>query len=186
MLTAGEFKRKWGSDLVRLKRKAVSGVLVPNDVIEFLTIAALPVDAAPFLSFDELRKGPKHIYEIWGRPDDYPDDAKKRLSPYLVIGSDGAGNPICLDTNNDCQVVHLDHEDLFDTRTFVNSSLPQLAESLLLVREMYETASDELSDDELSEAIPEKYRQDLFLKLEAMDPGAMADNAFWKPEASML
>ena len=186
MLTADEFKRKWGSDLVRLERKDVSGGLVPDDVIEFLTMAGLPVDAAPFLSFDELRKGLKHVYEIWGRPDDYPDDAKKRLSPYLVIGSDGAGNPICLDTNNDCQVVHLDHEDWFNTMTFVNSSLPQFAESLLLVSEMYETANDELSDDELRKPIPEKYKQDLFLKIEAIDPRAMADNAFWKPEVSML
>lgn len=46
-----------------------------------------------------------------------------------MIGSDGAGNPLCADEAG--AVWMLDHEDSFRTREFVNSSVHLLAECLL-------------------------------------------------------
>ena len=87
------------------------------------------------------------------------------LEHYLMIGSDGAGNPFCVD-ERDGKVVMLDHELLFDVKRrdkrtmFVNSSIPQLAESLLVYQNY--------DDDTCRQAI------------EQIDPPAIQKGAFWR------
>jgi hypothetical protein len=56
-----------------------------------------------------------------------------RLASFYVIGSDSAGNPLCLDSARKGEIVMLDHEDRFETRTFVASSVATLAEALLIL-----------------------------------------------------
>jgi len=90
--------------------------------------AYLPDSAAPFMNF-AAAANPAPVYDLFGIPSDWTDDDRRRLHEYAVIGSDGAGNPICLD--GDGRVVLLDHEDWFRTLQFVNSSISQLSECLL-------------------------------------------------------
>jgi hypothetical protein len=58
-----------------------------------------------------------------------------------MLGSDGSGNPICVD-ERDAKIVLLDHELLFDAKALmrrimlVNSGVEHLAESLLLFNTM--------------------------------------------------
>ena len=186
MLTAEQFKKKWGRGLVILDVKHARDSSVPAQVRDFLVEAGLPNEAAPFLSFDLLDGGLRRIYQIWGNTTDYSKEEKSRLYPYLVVGSDGSGNPIAIDTNNRCQVVHLDHDDWFNTITFVNTSIPQFAEFLLLTREMIKRAKSELSDEELDEGVPDIYKEELFQELERIDAEAMEDGNFWKLDISML
>ena len=97
---------------------------VPKAVSSFLMDAGLPRGCAPFLSFDALREGPRELAHLC-------DSASAGL---YVIGYDGAGNPICLDSNLNWEVTHLDHEDEFQTRAFVASSVFTLAEALVLIQ----------------------------------------------------
>ena len=89
---------------------------------ELLTQVGLPETAAPFLSF--------------GRYVDFLDLSRsdERIGPLVEglvqIGSDGAGNPICLEAATG-DVVLVDHDHEFG-RQFVNSSVLQLAESLVV------------------------------------------------------
>lgn len=105
---------------------------VPTDIrVEMVAFkdVLLPSEAAPFLSFGDA-SGQKHIFEIFGFPEQWSDTERERLSEYVVLGSDGSGNPIC-ERDSDKAIVLVDHDDGFNTVQFVNSSVQQLQESLL-------------------------------------------------------
>ena len=125
----------------------------------------LPDSAAPFLSFDRAA-WPAPIWEVFGIPSQWSQAERERLAPYRMIGSDGAGNPICVEQGTRA-VVLLDHEDRFRTWQFVNSSVSQLAECLLAY---------------MGEREPEQFHA----AVRAIDPVALADRSFWWHEAAGL
>lgn len=81
-----------------------------------------------------------------------------------MIDFDGAGSPFCID-ERDGRVVLIDHELLFDMKRrnkmvmFVNSGVPELAESLLV----YQHSSPKLHQH----------------TLRGIDPPALEKGAFW-------
>jgi hypothetical protein len=83
-----------------------------------------------------------------------------------MIGSDGAGNPICVEQGTG-EIMLLDHEDWFRTRQFVNTSVRQLGECLLAY---------------MGEQEPERFRQ----AVRRIDPAALAKGSFWWHEAECL
>src|SRR5262249_35923467 len=87
----------------------------------------LPRCAATFLTFDG---GAKPIWEWAGSPGHWSAAQRARLDRFRVLGSDGAGNPICVDRDAG-MIWLLEHEDDFHTTQFVNSSVHQLRELLL-------------------------------------------------------
>lgn len=117
----------------------------------------LPDSAAPCLTFDRAAT-PVPIWKVFGIPSQWSEAERERLAPYRVIGSDGAGNPICVEEGS--VVVLLDHEDRFHTRQFVNTSVGQLAECLLAY---------------MGERQPERFRAAVAL----IDPAALAEQSFW-------
>lgn len=186
VISPDEFKKRWGEPLVEVNENLISEVPLSEKDRSFLLNAGFPEAAAPFLSFNLFNKGLKHIYEIWGGSSDYSDEEKIQLKPYLVIGSDGAGSPIAIDTLNECQIVNLDHDDWFNTITFINSSILQFAVFLLLTKEMIKKAHSELTEKELEEEIPHSYKNEVFDVMGKVDPSAMADGGFWKSEIGAL
>ena len=127
--------------------------------------AVLPSEAAPCLTFDQATR-PAPIWEVFGIASRWPPAERERLAPFRVIGSDGAGNPICVEQPSGA-VVLLDHEDRFHTRQFVNSSVGQLSECLLAY---------------MGERDPERFR----VAVRAIDPAAMAERSFWWHAAAGL
>lgn len=125
----------------------------------------LPTQAAPFLSFDRAAR-PALIWEVFGIPSQWPAAERERLAPYRMIGSDGAGNPICVEEGSGV-VVLLDHENRFRTRQFVNSSVGQLADCLLAY---------------MGERQPERFRA----AVAGIDPPALAEQSFWWHAAAGL
>jgi len=83
-----------------------------------------------------------------------------------MIGSDGSGNPICVEQTSGV-VVLLDHEDWFRTRQFVNSSVRQLGECLLVY---------------MGEQQQDRFRSAVW----GMDATALAEGSFWWHEAACL
>ena len=81
-----------------------------------------------------------------------------------MIGSDGAGNPICVEEGFGV-VVLLDHEDRFRSRQFVNSSVGQLADCLLAY---------------MGERQTEQFRAAVL----SIDAEALAEGSFWCHEAA--
>src|SRR4051812_22043383 len=76
--------------------------------------AVLPSEAAPFLTFEEAQKMPR-LWEVFGPNGSWSVDDKKRVSGYRMIGSDGSGNPFCVEEGTGSAWM-LDHEDYFRTR----------------------------------------------------------------------
>jgi len=125
----------------------------------------LPDTAAPFLSFERAHD-PRLIWQVYGFETDWSPEDRQRLAPYQMMGSDGAGNAICVDERNGT-VVLLDHEDGFRTRQFMNSSVGQLAECLLAY---------------MGERSPEAFKSAVL----AIDRDAMASGTFWSIEATQI
>jgi SUKH-4 immunity protein len=125
----------------------------------------LPRDAAPCLIFDRAAR-PSPLWEVYASPSDWSATDRARLAPYRVIGSDGAGNPICVEQSSGA-VWLLDHEDWFRTRQFVNSGVRQLAECLLSY---------------MGEHDPERFRS----AVGCIDPPALTEGSFWWHEATGL
>jgi hypothetical protein len=137
----------------------------PLDAARFLTAAGLPGSCSPFLSFEAVGRGPLPLLQYYGAHQFRSSDSS-RLASFYVLGSDSAGNPLCLDTACDGEIVMLDHEDRFQTRTFVASSVASLAQALLVIH-----------------TTPPA---DFISHLERFDPRAAEPSAFLPMEVSML
>lgn len=131
MISAHDFKQRWqtGSEdvLVPFPAESLADVRIPSEAKVFLIEAGLPADAAPFLSFEPPQKGPvpRVPEKLWHLPPEF--------SRYRIIGSNGAGDPICLDEEAAGQVVYLNNENYFE-RVFMGTSVLTLAECLLAFR----------------------------------------------------
>ena len=151
--------------LVSAPHEILSDPSFPVAAARFLVDAGLPGSCAPFLSFELVANGPQSLVQYYGLHQFHPPDVL-RLASLYVIGSDGAGNPLCLDSARDGEIVMLDHEDGFRTRTFVASSVATLAQALLL---LYTFPHAEFAEH-----------------LRAFDPRAADVSAFLPTEVAMM
>jgi hypothetical protein len=127
--------------------------------------AVLPSEAAPFVSFDKAADQPR-LWEVFGPKNSWSATEKKHLDSYRMIGSDGCGNPICVEDRTGV-VWMLDHENRFRTIQFVNSNVSLLAECLLA-------------------CMGEEHSSALIAAIKQLDPPAAAMNTFWDEAARNL
>jgi hypothetical protein len=125
----------------------------------------LPREAAPCVTFHEAAR-PLPVWEVYATPSHWSAADRTRLSPYRVIGQDGAGNPLCVEEGTGA-VWLLDHEDNFRSRQFVNSGVGQLAECLLAY-------------------MGERKRERLRAEVEGIDRAALTEGSFWWHETACL
>jgi hypothetical protein len=156
---AEAFAERW-----RRKQKA-SGFDAVRTKMVACGPAQLPTEAAPCLTFDRAAR-PAPLWEVFGSPAQWPAAHRERLAAYRMIGSDGAGNPLCVEEGTGAVCV-LDHEDRFRTRVFVNTGVGQLAECLLAY---------------MGETDPDRFRT----AVRSLDAPAMAERSFWWHEAGGL
>jgi SUKH-4 immunity protein len=156
---AESFAERWAQKERECGFEAIASTMIPCGA------DVLPNSAAPFLTFKEAAR-PVRIWDVFASPSDWSSADRERLAPYRMIGSDGAGNPICVEQDSGA-VILLDHEDWFRTREFVNSSVRQLAKCLLAY---------------LGEREAQRFRA----AVEVIDPTALVDGAFWSHEAAYL
>lgn len=151
--------------LVRAAPEILSVSSFPPDAARFLLGAGLPRSCAPFLSFEDVARGPLPLVQYYG-PHQFRTSNVSRLAAFYVLGSEGAGNPLCLDSARNGEIVLLDHEDRFETRIFVASSVAALAEALLILH-----------------TVPHK---DFVEHLRTFDARAADESAFLPTEVAML
>ena len=153
------FADRWAHKESELELQAIAAKMVACGS------SVLPDSAAPCVTFDKASR-PAPIWEVFGSPADWSSADRERLAQYRMIGSDGAGNPICVEQTTGSVIV-LNHEDGFRSRQFVNSSVPQLAECLLAY---------------MGELGAERFR----LAVAQLDAAAIEEGAFWFCEANNL
>lgn len=155
--------------MVTFDPAAVANLRLPQESQAFLTMIGLPKDAAPFLGFggaSELML--PDAVDVW----------KHGKRGYRMIGSTGFGDPICL-AEKDGRIVYLNHDDEMRDE-FMNSSLLQLAYSLLAFRSAVQSAIDVGGDDAyLDNRIPNEVVERFIGEMDRIDPEAIKAERFW-------
>ena len=184
MITAEQFKDAWENPsfpIEKFMRKHERLVPIPDELAglsqlpepirKFMSASGLPGSAAPFLSFNERDDTLKTYAGV--------AQADARFNRYLVIGSDGGGNMICLDDQDSYSVVLLDHDNS-NAADFMNSSVPQLAECLLAYRELVHRTNEENGPDAyLDGEVPKEVAKWFIDRVTGVDPAALKEGAFW-------
>jgi hypothetical protein len=133
-MIAEEFRKLWKTDehdnWVDLDVGEINKAPLNNLTKDFLK-NGFPESAAPCLDFG-WRSYKGKFYNI---DEVYPKLVDHNLAKnYWIIGSDGAGNPICFDVLRNDRIVLLDHEQRFETIEVINSDIFELGKCLLLYR----------------------------------------------------
>lgn len=140
-----------------------------------------PEDAAPFLSFyseDEFLKL-ESVNETLGINE-------KMLSELICFGSDGCGNPICIDKKSNERIIILDHEDNFE-QIFVNSDIENFTQSLLAYRNLITDVKNRLGENSFSNYQYSFDDVEIFkAKLKSIDSKSLENNSFWNGEIETL
>jgi len=180
MLTSREFRKLWCGDddsesIVMFPMNALVDFAIPDESKTFLTSGGLPESAAPFLNFLVPHHGAlQTAAEMWQLSTEY--------NRYRVIGFNGSGDPVCIDESFDGQIVYLNHDFDFH-RVLINSSVPQLAESLLTFRHLIrETQRRNGEDAYLDGDVPRDLQQWLLDEIIRIDPAAAHADCFWPQE----
>ena len=169
-MTTKEFKKKWlsqGDSLTPIDLEVLSGLHLKETSIDFLVNAGLPISAAPFLTF--TTKSLQQFNPISTLNDIY-GFLGKEFRQYVVIGFDGSGNPITINTSKNDVIQLLDHDNYFSPHYF-NNSIEILFEFLLIYRDFIRGKGDDFTDEEFDI---------LKDRMEAIDPSVFKESGFWK------
>ncbi|MES2592137.1 MAG: SUKH-4 family immunity protein [Bacteroidota bacterium] len=185
-MTPSEFKVIWTQDdnsLCPISIDRLNDLNLKQATIDFLTVAGLPDNVAPYLSF--IKDTDDKYFGINRLTKQY-DFLESEYEKFVVIGSDGSGNPIAINTSMNDRIEWLDHEDLFSSR-YLNNSINQLAEILIIYKNfitqiLLENGEDAYMDANFSDSHFENLKQ----KIVNVDSIALIEEGFWKEELEML
>jgi hypothetical protein len=174
-------KTYWAENFTPLYTYTASEIKgkVNDKSFHFLTECGLPDNAAPFLSFELVRENklctPAQIlkFEFDG------------LDEFLMFGSNGSGDPVCIDRVENNEIVYLNHDNYFE-RIYMNRSIEQFAMCLILYKEFLKS----IALVESTVLSRRKFNEDEFQKLKsdflAADQTCLQENSFWLDEVNYL
>lgn len=167
-----DFPTAWAESLRTWTAAHLEGIAIPAEARDFLLSVGLPASAGPFLSFRP------HEPETAAKALDLDDD--DAANALWIIGRTGGGDPICVGPDGHVYVVST--SDIEFRR--MNSSLPQLAASLLAYRDYVAGGwADKLINDG---AVDQGKAQLAAIagKLRAIDPEAY--EGFWEHDLAAV
>jgi hypothetical protein len=168
-----DFIKEWTKEdggLIKFPKMDIQALPIPEESREFLIKAGLPASAAPFLQFSVPSP---HLEDHIGKR-------------YFCLGYDGVGDPICIDKEENGEIRILLHEQKFSPGEFVNSSVPQLAMSLLAYRKFYKLNKGEVGEDAAFEDYADRgLLHQLRETLTKIDPMSVREGYFWKNESDI-
>ena len=180
-----QFRQTWTANednLSPIDRDSLIELNLKSSTVDFLTIAGLPFDAAPFLSFVQNKAD---SYNTINRLTKHYDFLEAEYDKYIVIGSCSDGDVIAINTDDNDQIVWLDHEDYFSSR-FFNSSINSLAECLVIYRNFVQTIQKDNGENAyMNTDFTDQQFETLKQKLSTADNRAMTEDGFWKSDLEM-
>lgn len=151
-----------------------------KSTIDFLVSCGLPERCAPGLSFEDY--DPKTI----PTPNQVFNIDVIELNDYLMIGSNGCGDPVCIDLNNDNEIICLNHDNAFE-RIFMNTSVQQLTECIIMYKDFHASLDPRFENKTF---FKRKFSNEEFFKVcesfKASDDKCLLDSNFWKAELDYL
>jgi hypothetical protein len=168
MITPQEFTAKWvWSPLIRLS-KTSTDVLLPDISKTFLMDAGLPATGFLSISFSNLSEGLSSLWLIANKQ----TKMDLRLGNLYVIGAAQNEMYMCLASDYAWSIMAVPIE--CDRLLFVNSTIPQLAESILAFK-LYELSLG----DKPTWSIVHRQLRLLRKRLQVIDPKAMRPDCYW-------
>lgn len=168
-----------GEALYCYSPSSIDETSVDKETFIFLTTCGLPSDAAPFLSFSEVKDN-----QLW-TPDKVFEIEFDGLDNYLVFGFNSSGDPLCIDKTQDGEIVYLNHDNYFE-RVFINKSMVKFAFCLVKYRDFILS----IIGDNTNDYARRKFRDQEFEKLKSdlieIDEVCLAESSFWKEELNNL
>jgi hypothetical protein len=184
-MTTQNILDKWKSlDVVTnpLTSKNIDTFGLKKETADFFKSCGFPYQSAPFLSFV---KNSEHVTQTINRLSDLYD-LPNEFDKYIVIGSDGSGNPIVINTDKDDRVELLDHEQDFEQLDFMNKNVYTLSGALIEYCIFVKTVQKENGSDAYLDAnFSDKHFDSLKSALLSIDKDA-AEVGFWNMELNML
>ena len=125
-------------------------------------------------------------YEGIGKLTNKFDFLEQEYERYIVIGSNGNGDEIAIDKEDNCKIKLLDHEDYFSEQ-FMNSNIEKLAGALMIYQEFVVAVLEKYGEDGLMDC---KYThediQRLRESLTQNDKDSIIDGSMWNEEIEIL
>lgn len=181
MITPQEFITQWQGELIKNTPDSLENINLPKVSKLFLIEAGLPRWVPGLeLNFDRLQDEMPTLPEAFPNGYDFPED----YSCYYPIGADPA-TLLCLDAHHNGSIYSIDIDDNGVPTRFVNSSVPHLAEFLLVIQVIPSDGPPKVHTDEEGAA----YTEELAHKFKSIDPEAMRDaDSYWSSylEATLI
>jgi hypothetical protein len=172
-MTSREYRTRWPEGvLVRAEPSVLEGLNIPEESRRFFVEAGLPNGTNLELRRDHLQEGLPLLSEV-AKGSPLPVDGNR----YRVMGED-IGTYMCCDVAAHWCIVSVADVGSSLPVAFVNTSVPQLAECLLLYDECIRVLSP-LTLKEEDRVLPSMIRR-LEKKFRRIDPAAMRDEyCYW-------
>jgi SUKH-4 immunity protein len=186
-MNPSEFINAWSEseqNLQPISLQTLTRFELDNETVDFLFQSGLPNDAAPFLSFvGDIH--PSDKYSTISFLSEWFNFLEPEYRNYVVVGSDGSGDIIAINTKNNFIIEWLDHEDYFSSR-FMNSSISQLANCLLCYRDFIKKINPGKTADECFDTEFTDGQFETLLDLLASIDQRAVQEGFWKEELELL
>lgn len=184
-MTPEQFRQTWianEDNLSPLSPDSLVGLNLKPSTVDFLTRVGLPFEAAPFLSFVQNKAD---NYNTINKLTKHYDFLEPEYDKYVVIGSCSDGDVIAINTDDNDQIVWLDHEDYFSSR-FFNSSINNLAECLVIYRDFVQTIlKDNGENAYMNSNFNDQQFETLKQNMTTADSRAITEDGFWKSYLEM-
>lgn len=186
-MTNTEFKAKWNIKSYESWLEYDPSILDSSNLCEktkgFLK-GGFPDSAAPFLDF-ELKHSDGELLNV---AECYQIQVNTTNKENLIVfGSDGAGNPICIDSSAEDKIVLLDHELNLRPIELINKDVIELARFLLEFRNFISEIQVEFGQDGFFDSMFTKVHLDsLKVRFKAINPNIFKESEFWNREIKSL
>ena len=145
----------------------------------FLVSCGFPLSVAPGIDFPQIAMGsllsPDKIFQI----------TDESLERYLMLGNNGCGDPVCIDTNENDEIIFLNHDNDFQ-RFFINSNIEKFAQCLIIYREFIREVNKEDATNWIERRFQNSQIVQLRNDLKNIDNKCLADNTMWTFEIDSL
>jgi hypothetical protein len=184
-MTPQDFKNAWtgtnGDSLIPLSEERFKGLQLRPETTDFLRVAGLPENAAPYLTFI---KDTSDLYDGINKLTKQYEFIDQSYEKFVVIGSDGSGNPIAINTAADDRIEWIDHEDF--SSCYLNASIHHLADTLVAYRDFVRSVLENHENAFMNSDFTDDQFKILEAQILSIDEQALAENNFWKAELDTL
>ncbi len=184
-MTSKQFKLFWKKQNTifwELNSEKIDSSGIGKETFTFLSSYGVPHNIAPCLTFDE------DCFYDFKTPGQYFGIDEPTLDHYFVIGTEGNGDPICIDISSNDQIVSLNHDNDW-IPLYMNSNIAKCMFCLVVycqfISEINSVAPPKGGLSNFLEGLaPKETLSKLRANLISIDSDALKEGSMWAAELS--